>query len=75
MEPTSESPRCVERQPLNISQRLLHPIPEARQMLGGSGHTKLYAPVIDGRLKLTKIHGRSYLTSSELQCCVEEALR
>ena len=68
MEPTSESP-----QPLNIPQRLLHPIPEARQMLGGIGHTKFYELVKDGRIKLTRIDGRSFVTPSELQRCVEEA--
>ena len=75
MESPSESPRCIERQPLNIPQRLLHPIPEARQMLGGIGHTKFYALVKAGRIKLTKIGGRSFVTPSELQRCVEEAQR
>ena len=70
MEPTSESP-----QPRNIPQRLLHPIPEARYILGDIGHTKFYALVKDGRIKLTKIDGRSFVTPSELQRCVEEAER
>ena len=62
-------------QPLNIPQRLLHPIPEARQILGGIGHTKFYALVKAGRIRLTKIDGRSFVTPSDLQRCVEEAQR
>lgn len=73
MEPTSESPRDVERPPLNTPQRLLHPIPEARQILGGIGHTKFYSLVKAGSIKLTRIGGRSFVTPSELQRCVDEA--
>ena len=62
-------------QPLNTPPRLLHPIPEARHMLGGIGHTKFYALVKAGRIKLTKIDGRSFVTPSDLQRCVKEAQR
>ena len=75
MKPTSESPGDVERLPSNIPQRLLHPIPEARHILGGIGHTKFYQLVNDGRIKLTKIDDRSFVTPSELQRCVDEAQR
>ena len=56
MEPNHESP-----------QRLLYPIPEARQLLGGIGHSTFYAIVKDGGLKITKVRGRSFVAAAELR--------
>ena len=46
---------------------LLHPIPEARGILGNIGNSKFYALVAAGELKLVKIGSRSFVTSDELR--------
>jgi hypothetical protein len=48
-------------------QRFLYPVPEARQLLGGIGHTTFYAMVKAGEIKLVKIRGRSFVSASELR--------
>ena len=50
-----------------LNHKLLHPIPEARQMLGGLGNTKFYEVVAAGQLKLVKIGSRSFVTDDELR--------
>jgi hypothetical protein len=47
--------------------RLLYPVPEARQLLGGIGVTCFYAIVKDGGIKITKVRGRSFVAASELR--------
>ncbi len=51
--------------------RLLHPIPEARQILGGISHTFFYELVRSGELRLTKLGSRSFVTHSELERLVD----
>ncbi len=48
-------------------KRLLHPIPEARELLGGISHTKFYDLVRLGKIRLTKIGRRSFVTHAELE--------
>lgn len=62
MDPTTEKP-----------QRLLYPIPEARQLLGGIGHSFFYSLVKAGKIKLTRIRGRSFVSASEIARVAEDA--
>ena len=50
-----------------IPARLLYSIPEARQLLGGIGHSLFYSMVSDGRVRLTKIGARSFVSDAELK--------
>lgn len=61
MDPTSKSPK------------LIYSVPEARQLLGGIGHTLFYRLVRDGNLRLLKVGGRSFVTAEELERFVREA--
>ena len=51
--------------------RLLHPVPEARRLLGGISHTFFYELVRSGQLTLTKLGSRSFVTHSELERLVD----
>ena len=51
-----------------IPARLLYSIPEARQLLGGIGHSLFYSMVKDGRVRLTKIGARSFVSDADLKC-------
>ena len=51
----------------STSVRLLYSIPEARQLLGGIGHSLFYEMVKDGRIHLTKIGKRSFVSNPELR--------
>ncbi len=57
----------IKRMNTSPPDRLLHPIPEARKMLGDIGHTKFYQIVGAGKLKLVKIGRRSFLTDEEIR--------
>lgn len=48
------------------STRLLNPVPEARERLGGIGNSTFYELVKAGEIKLVKIRGRSFVTENEL---------
>ena len=48
-------------------KRLLHPIPEARELLGGISHTTFYRLVRDGEIHLVKLRNRSFVTDAELK--------
>lgn len=56
----------MELEPKN-PQRLLYPVPEARQLLGGIGHSTFYAWVKADKIRLTKIGGRSFVSGPELK--------
>ena len=47
--------------------RLLHPVNEARQALGGISRWTFYEMVKDGRIRLTKIGKRSFVSDPELK--------
>ena len=57
----------IKRMNTSPPDRLLHPIPEARKMLGDIGHTKFYQIVAAGKIKLVKIGSRSFATDEELR--------
>lgn len=61
MDPTNKSP-----------ERLMYSVPEARQLLGGIGHTLFYRLVRNGNLSLLKVGGRSFVTAEELERFVRE---
>ena len=45
----------------------LNPVPVAREVLGGIGHTKFYDLVQRGDLRLVKIGRRSFVTDDEIE--------
>ena len=53
------------------SKRLLHPIPESREMLGGISHTKFYDMVKCGEIHIVKIGSRSFITDQEIHRVVD----
>ena len=48
-------------------QRLLHPVDDARHALGGISRATFYEMVKDGRIHLTKIGRRSFVSDPELK--------
>ena len=48
-------------------KRFLYPIHEARELLGGIGNTKFWEMVKDGRIRLTRIDGRRFVSDPELK--------
>ena len=54
-----------------VSTRALHPIPEARHILGGLGNSAFYEIVKRGDLKLTKIGRRSFVAADEIRRFVD----
>ncbi len=53
-----------------IPDRLLYPVPEAREKLGGISHSFFYDLVAQGVIRLTKIGKRSFVTGDELDAVV-----
>ena len=54
----------------NIPDRPLHPIPEARKLLGDISHSGFYNYVGRGLIRVVKLGGRSFVTSDEIKNCV-----
>lgn len=52
--------------PLNEFEGKLFSVPEARQVLGGIGHTKFYDLVKGRKISLVHIGRRSFVTGAEL---------
>lgn len=48
-------------------RRLLYPIKESRELLGGIGNSLFYELVKTGQIKLTKIGKRSFVSHAELK--------
>ncbi len=48
-------------------QRLLHPVDDARHALGGISRATFYEMVKDGRIRLTKIGKRSFVSDPDLR--------
>jgi excisionase family DNA binding protein len=48
-------------------RRLLYPIAEACELLGGIGRTTLYEEAKSGRIHFTKIGSRSFVSHDEIQ--------
>jgi excisionase family DNA binding protein len=47
--------------------RLLHPIPEAADVLGGMGRSTLYEKIAQGEIATVKVGRRSYIAHDELE--------
>ena len=57
-----------------LPDRLLYPVTESREKLGGISHSKFYDLVRAGKIKLVKIGTRSFVTGTNLeQLAVEGA--
>ncbi len=54
----------------NIPDRPLHPIPEARKLLGDISHSGFYNYVGRGLIRVVKLGARSFVTSDEIKNCV-----
>ena len=50
----------------HYAQRILHPIPEARHLLGGISHSMFYKLVGKGLIHLTKMGRRSFVSDDEI---------
>ena len=61
---TTSSPSGGNRNP---PKRLIHPIPEARKLLGGISHSNFYEIIKRGDLELVKIGRRSFVTDEALR--------
>ena len=59
---------------IESSERLLHPVKEARRLLGGIGVTKFYELVATGEIELVHIGRRSFLTDFEYRRYVDELI-
>ena len=55
---------------LNIPDRRLYPIPEARELLGDISHSGFYKYVGRGLIRVVKLGSRSFVTSDEIRNCV-----
>ena len=49
------------------TKRLLYPVPEARERLGGISHTHFYELVRQGKIKLAKLGDRAFVADRELE--------
>ncbi len=47
--------------------RLLHPIPEAAEVLGGIGRSTLYEKIASGEIAAVKVGRRTYIAHDELE--------
>ena len=50
-----------------LPNRPLHPIPEARKLLGGISHAGFYNLVGRGLIRMVKLGGRSFVTDDEIE--------
>jgi hypothetical protein len=50
-----------------IPQRKLYPLPEGRVLLGGISTATIYRLAAAGKLKLTKIGDRSFISDAEIE--------
>lgn len=51
--------------------RLLHPIPEASDVLGGMSRSTLYEKIAGGEIKAVKVGRRTYIAHEELERFVQ----
>jgi hypothetical protein len=57
---------------METPNRLLVPIPEAREQLGGIGHTTIYELFRARKLTLVKLGRRSFVTADSIAAYVNE---
>lgn len=53
-------------------RRLLHPIPEAVEVLGGMSRSTLYEKIAAGEIAVVKVGRRTYIAHGELERYVRE---
>ena len=69
---TDRSPNEAEgHQP----ERLIYPIPEARQLLGGISHSYFYELVKSGDLEVVKMGKRTFITGEAIRKLVDRLPR
>ena len=51
--------------------RKLYPIPEARELLGGIGHSTIYRLVNEGHITKVNIGRRGFITAESLEAYIE----
>ena len=64
--PTDEAGPSEEVERTSLPERLLYPLPEVRERLGGISHTTLYALIGRGDLLVVKIGSRSFIPAESL---------
>lgn len=52
---------------------IAYPIPEARQRLGGISHPTFYKLVKEGRLQVTRLGRRTFVTDAQISACLAAA--
>ncbi len=57
----------METRNIEVAQRDLYPIPEARFKLGGISNSKFYEIVKDGKISISKIGQRSFVAGTEIK--------
>ena len=70
--PTAEAWPSEEVQRTALPERLLYPLPEVRERLGGISYTTLYALIGRGDLLVVKIGRRSFIPAESLTRFVEQ---
>ena len=51
--------------------RKLYPIPEARELLGGIGHSTIYRLVNEGHITKVNIGRRGFITAESIEAYIE----
>ena len=74
MEPVPQHQATAVQAPVNPARpgRLLHPIPEARYILGGISQSGFYNLVNAGKIRLTKVGKRSFVHDDETRRVARE---
>lgn len=60
------APPSAQLEQAPVPERLLYPLPEVRERLGGISRTTLYALIGRGELDVVKIGQRSFITQAAL---------
>lgn len=55
----------------NLSDRILYPLTEARQLLGGIGKSSFYKLVGNGQISVVKVGNRTFVHADELVAFVK----
>lgn len=53
---------------------MLHPLPEARRRLGDISGATLYRWAAQGKVRLTKLGGRTFMSSAEIARIIAEGI-
>ena len=66
-----ESTQIANGTSASLPKRRLYPVSEARQLLGGIGHSTFYQLVKDGVVVITKVRNRSMVTDRNIDRAIE----